>query len=180
MAIDPQYPVLKKLPLTSLLLLFVTYTTFGWLLYGWTENRQVWLLAAVGITILGSVATYPSKSVAFGFGGFFKTDTRALILMILASILSVALLTWLQFFVDAIVLFTAGLLVSLDLKIRRWSKPLALSVIVGWQLLGMSAGLGLHHLYIHPVQNLPVYFYSDYWFKFIKGIYKTFSSQLKL
>jgi hypothetical protein len=179
MTIDRQDPVLKKLPLTSLLLLFVTYTTFGWLLYGWTENRQVWLLAAVGITILGIIVTYPSRTVSFGFGGFFKTDTRALILIILASILSVALLTWLQFFVDAIVLCTAGLLVSLDLKVRRWSKPLTLLVVVGWQLLGMSAGLALHYTYIHPVQDLPVYFYSDYWINFIDGIYTTFSSQLK-
>jgi hypothetical protein len=180
MAIDRQTPALKKLPLTSLLLLFVTYTTFGWLLYGWTENRQIWLLAAVGLTILGIVVTYPSRSVSFGFGGFFKTDTRALILIILASVLSVILLTWLQFFVDAIVLCTAGLLVSLDLKVRRWSKPLTLLVIVGWQLLGMSAGLGLHYIYLHPVQNLPAYFYSDYWLKFVEGIYITFSSQLKL
>ncbi|WP_295619810.1 hypothetical protein [Chamaesiphon sp. GL140_3_metabinner_50] len=180
MAIDRQDPVLKKLPLTSLLLLFVTYTTFGWLLYDWTENRQVWLLAALGITILGSVVTYPSKSVSIGFDGFFKTDTRALILIILVSVLAVVLLTWSHFLVDAIVMFAAGLLVSLDLKIRRWSKPLTLCVIVGWQLLGMSAGLGLHYLYIHPVQNLPAYFYSDYWFKFIEGIYQNFSSQLKL
>ena len=180
MAIDRQDPVLKKLPLTSLLLLFVTYTTFGWLLYGWTENRQIWLLAAVGLTILGIVVTYPSKSVSFGFGGFFKTDTRALILMILASIVSVALLTWLQFFVDAIVLCTAGLLTSLDLKTRRWGKPLTLFIIVGWQLLGMSAGFGLHHLYLHPVQNLPVYFYSDYWFKFIESIDPKIFDRFKL
>ncbi|WP_310484220.1 hypothetical protein [Chamaesiphon sp. VAR_48_metabat_403] len=180
MTIDRQTPALKKLPLTSLLLLFVTYTTFGWLLYGWTENRQIWLLAAIGLTILGVVVTYPSRSVSFGFGGFFKTDTRALILMILASVVSVALLTWLQFFVDAIVLGTAGLLVSLDLKVRRWSKPLTLFVIVGWQLLGMSTGLGLHYLYLHPVQNLPVYFYSDYWLKFIDGIYPNFYNRLKL
>ncbi len=180
MAIDRQTPVLKKIPLTSLLLLFVTYTTFGWLLYGWTENRQIWLLAATGIAILGIVVTYPSQSVSFSFGGFFKTDTRALILMILASILSVVLLAWLQFFVDAIVLCTAGLLVSLDLKIRRWSKALTLIVIVCCQLLGMSAGLTLHYLYIHPIQNLPIYFYSDYWLKFIEGIYTTFSTQFKL
>ncbi len=180
MTIDRQTPHFKKLPLTSLLLLFVTYTTFGWLLYGWTENRQIWQLAAVGITIVGIVVTYPSRSVSFGFGGFFKTDTRALILMILASVLSVMLLTWLQFFVDAIVLGTAGLLVSLELKVRRWSKPLTLFVIVGWQLLGMSAGLGLHYLYLHPVQNLPVYFYSDYWFKLIDGIYPNLSDRLKL
>jgi hypothetical protein len=93
----------------------------------------------------------------------FKTDIRALILIVLASVVSVVLLTWLQFFVDTIVLCTAGLLISLDLKIRGWSKPLSLLLIIGWQLLGMSTGLYLHYFFLNPLPNLPPYFYSDYW-----------------
>lgn len=164
---DRQISPPPKLPWTSLVILFLTHTTFGWLLYDWTSNRSIWLAVAFGITILGGFITYPSRSVALSFGGFFKTDTRALILIIIASIGSVVLLTWLQFFVDTIVLCAAGLLVSLDLKIRGWSKPISLLLIIGWQLLGMSAGLCLHYFYIHPLTNLPAYFYSAYWFQFI-------------
>jgi hypothetical protein len=152
-----------RFPLTSLTLLFLTYATVGWLLHDWTSNRVVWLLVGFGTVVLGGIATYPSRSVSLGFGGFFKTDVRALILIVLGSVVTVALLTWLQFFVDAVILCTAGLLVSLDLKIRGWSNPSTLLIIIGWQLLGMSAGLGLHHLYLHPIMNLPPYFYTDYW-----------------
>jgi hypothetical protein len=157
-----------KLPWTSLALLFVAYATFGWLLYGWTGDRSMWLLAAFASTILGGIVTYPSRSVAIGFGGFFKTDTRAFILIVGASILSVLLLTSLQFFVDTVFLSTAGLLVSLDLKTSGWSKPFSLFAIVGWQLLGMSTGLALHHFHIHPIANLPEYVYTDYWVHFLK------------
>jgi hypothetical protein len=150
-----------KLPLTSLALLFLTYATFGWLLHNWTSDRSIWLAVGFGFV------TYPSRSVALSFGGFFKTDIRALILIIGTSILSVILLTWLNFFVDTVVLCTAGLLVSLDLKVRGWSKPISLLLIVGWQLLGMSTGLSLHYLAAHPLTNLPAYFYSDYWLKYI-------------
>jgi hypothetical protein len=152
-----------KLPWASLALLFLTDATFGWLLHDWTRNRVIWLLVAFGITILGGIVAYPSRSVALIFGRFFKTDIRALILIIGASLLSVILLTWLKFFVDTVVLCTAGLLVSLDLKVQGWSKPLSLLLIIGWQLLGISAGLCLHYLYLHPPANLPAFFYASYW-----------------
>jgi hypothetical protein len=142
-----------KFPLTSLALLFLTYATFGWLLHDWTENRQVWLLVGLGTIVLAGIATYPSRSVSMGFGGFFKTDTRAL--------------TWLQVFVDAVILSAAGFLASLDLKVRGWNNVVSLIVIIGWQLLGMSTGLGLHYLYLHPIANLPVFFYTDYWFELL-------------
>jgi hypothetical protein len=158
---------MPKLPWTSLSLLVLTYATFGWLLSGWTGNREVWLAVAFGVTILSGFVAYPSRSVALSFGGFLKTDARALILIILASIVSVILLTWLQFFVDTIVLCSAGLLASLDLKVRGWSKPLTLLLIIGWQLLGLSIGLGLHYFQLHPPIDLPAYLYTDYWLQFL-------------
>jgi hypothetical protein len=156
-----------KLPWASLGLLFVTYATFGWLLYGWTADRSMWLLSAFAMTILGGIVTYPSRSISFGFGGFFKTDTRAFILIIVASIGSVLLLTSLQFFIDTVVLTTAGLLVSLDFKSNGWSKWFSLLAIVGWQLLGLSTGLALHHLFDHPIANLPEFVYADYWLQIL-------------
>jgi hypothetical protein len=156
-----------KLPLTSLALLFLTYTTFGWLLHDWTTNRQIWIAVAIAVTILGGFVAYPSRSVALSFGGFFKTDIRALILVIGTSIMSVVLLTWLNFFVDAVVLCSAGLLVSLDLKVRGWSKPVSFVLIIVWQLLGLSTGLYSYYFVAHPLTDLPEYFYSDYWLQFI-------------
>lgn len=165
--LDRQTPDTPKLPWLSLALLFLTDATFGWLTHDWTSNRSIWLSVAFGLTMLGAVVTYPSLIVAIVFGRFFKTDTRALILIIFVSVMSVVLLTWLQFFVDTVILFTAGLLASLDLKVRGWSKPISLLLIIGWQLLGMSAGLGFHYLYLHPLTNLPAYFYADYWLHFL-------------
>jgi hypothetical protein len=160
---DRQTSPTPKLPYLSLALLFFTYVTFGWLLYDWTHDRVIWLAVAFAVVILGGFIAYPSRSVSLSFGGFFKTDTRAFILIIVASITSVILLTWVQFFVDTVVLCVAGLLVSLDLKTSGWSKPIILLIIIGWQLLGMSAGLSLHDLFSHPPANLPVYFYLGYW-----------------
>jgi hypothetical protein len=165
--LDRQTSPHPKLPLASLALLFLTYATFGWLLYDWTSDREIWLAVAIGIMIIGGFVTYPSRSVALSFGGFFKTDIRALILIIGTSIMSVVLLTWLKSFVDAVVLCAAGLLVSLELKVRGWSKPISLLLIIGWQLLGMSAGLCSHYFYTHPLTNLPTYVYSDYWLQFM-------------
>jgi hypothetical protein len=156
-------PTSPKLSWISLSLLFLTYATFGWLLYEWTNDREIWLLVAVAITLIGLIVTYPSRSIALGFGGLFRTDVRALILILAVSLLSVILLTWLHFFVDALVLFAAGLLVSLDLKVRGWRKVVILFVIIGWQLLGLSTGLGSHYFYVHPLANLPAFFYTDYW-----------------
>ena len=164
MAIDRQK---LGFPLTSLLLLLLTYATFGWLLHDWTSNRLVWLAVGFGTIVLGAIVTYPSRSVSLCFGGFFKTDVRALILIVAGSIVSVILLTWLQFFVDAVVLCAAGLLVSLDFKTRDWDRSLTLLVIVGCQLLGMSVGLGLYYLYPHAIANLPLYLDRDYWLQLV-------------
>jgi hypothetical protein len=159
-----------KLPWLSLALLFLTYLTIGWLLYDVTRNRDIWLIVGAGVVLMGGFVTYPSRSVSFSFGGFFKTDVRALILIVMASIGSVVLLTWLQFFVDAVVMCAAGLLVSLDLKTLRWTKPMSLLLIVSLQLAGSSAGLYGHYLYLHPPNNLPAYFYNDYWFQLIERL----------
>jgi hypothetical protein len=167
MAIDSQTPPPPKLPLMSLALLFLTDATFGWLIHNWTSNREIWLAVAFGIVILGGVVTYPSRSVALIFGRFFKTDMRAFILIVGTSLMSVFLLTWLKLFIDAVLLFAAGLLVSLDLKVRGWSKPVSLLLIIGWQLLGVSAGLYLHYFVAHQLANLTGYVYSDYWLQFI-------------
>jgi ABC-type multidrug transport system fused ATPase/permease subunit len=158
------------LPYGSLVISFLTYATFGWLLHSWTSNRLIWLAAAFGLTILGGFVTYPSRSVAMSFGNFFKTDLRALILMVLGSFIAVVLFTWLQFFIDTIVICAAGFLVSLDLRIRGWSKSVSLFFIVGWQLIGTSAGLFAHHFFLHPLPNLPPYFYSDYWYRALEQI----------
>jgi hypothetical protein len=170
---DRQTSPKPRFPWASLTLLLLTYTTFGWLLYDWTSNREIWLAVAAGVTILAGYITYPSKSVSFSFGGFFKTDTRAFILIILASISSVVLLTWLQVFLDTVIVCVAGLLVSLDLKTRGWSKLTTLLLIVGWQLLGLSVGLYLHYLYGHPPFKPPEYFYWDYWFRVLDRIKAT-------
>jgi hypothetical protein len=162
---DSPEPSNPKLPWTSLAISFLTYATFGWLLHDWTHDRVWWLAAAFGVTILGGFVAYPSRSVSLSFGGFFKTDIRA-----------VVLLTWLQFFVDTIVLSAAGLLLSLDLKIRAWNKPLSLLLIIGWQLLGMSAGLCLHYFFLNPLPNLPPYFYSIYWYRAIEQFMSSLGS----
>jgi hypothetical protein len=98
-----------------------------------------------------------------GFGSLLKTDVKAFVLILVVSIASILLIAWIQIFVDLVILATAGLLVSLDLKTGGWSKPFSLVLIIGWQLLGMSIGIGLHHLYFHPLASLPEYFYSTYW-----------------
>ena len=166
-------PSTPKLPWTSLALLFLTDVTFGWLLHDWTSNREIWLIVAFAITILGAIVAYPSRSVAMIFGRFFKTDTRALILIISVSLISVILLTWLKFFIDTVVLCAAGLLVSLDLKVRGWSKPISMLLIIGWQLLGLSAGLAFHYLHTHPLIDVPEYFYDTYWLHLIEQLMKS-------
>jgi hypothetical protein len=160
---DRQTSLTPKLPYFALALLLVTYVIFGWLLYAWTKDRVIWLIVAFAIVLFGGFLAYPSQSVSLSFGRFFKTDIRAFILIILTSIGSVILLTWLKFFVDAVVLCAAGLLVSLDLKTGGWSKPMTLLIIIGWQLLGMSIGLYLHDLWSYPPSDLPAYFYISYW-----------------
>jgi hypothetical protein len=139
-----------KFPWLSALLLLLTYATFGWLLYGWTIERQMWILAALGTLVLGGIVAYPGKSIELGLTSFFGANARGFILIIVTSILSVVLLTWFQFLADIILLLSAGLLFSLDLKVSGWGQGSRLLLIIGWQLLGMSLGLLIHYLVLNP------------------------------
>ena len=157
--LSPNY----KLLWTSLPLLLIAHTAFGWLLYDWTSNRSIWLLVAFGSMVLGGIVTYPSRTIAEGFHHLFRTDTRAFILICGTCIISVFLITSVPFFFGIVILITAGLLVSLDLRISGWRNWFILCTIVSCQLFGLTIGLDLHYLSAHPIINVPAYLYFNYW-----------------
>jgi hypothetical protein len=159
----------SKFPWLSALLLLLTYATFGWLLYGWTIDRQIWLLTAFGAVLLGAIVAYPGRSIELGLTSFFGANARAFILIIVTSIFSVVLLTWFQFFADSVLLSTAGLLFSLDLKVAGWQKRSRLLLIIGWQLLGLSLGLLAHYLVLYP-ESFPVSLSWPTWQKYLPSL----------
>jgi hypothetical protein len=153
-------PTLRKFgqPWMALFLTIVTYATVGWMISSKGHRMpnlplslpEQWLLYGFVVTILGTIATYPTKSIQLGFTNLFSPNFRALVLLFAVSIVAVILFTWTAIFIDVVVLLSAGLLLSLDMKLARWNKIQRLISIVLCQLFGFYLGIAAHQVSIHP------------------------------
>jgi hypothetical protein len=119
--------------------------------------------------LLGTIVAYPGRSIELGLTGFVGANLRAFILIVFASVLSVVLLTWFQFLADTILLSTAGLLFSLDLKIAGWSKKSRLLLIITYQLLGIGLGMLAHNLLMSP-ESFPIRLSWLDWQKYLPSL----------
>jgi hypothetical protein len=165
-----------KSPWLAWMLLVVTCGTFGWIISSrahvlpivhYLSEPEQWLLLGVWVGILGAIATYPTKSIQMSFTNLFSPNLRALVLILGISIIGVVMLTWTEIFVDSVVLMAAGLLLSLDLKLARWSKIQRLFTIVCSQLLGFYVGIGMHQVSIHPeyLSGMQEYLFHGGWYR---------------
>ena len=137
---------MKKLPWTSLALLLVAYSTFGWLLHSSTLSWQVWLIAVVCILLKALALTSPLKTLRTCFAGMVKSDTRAFIFLLIGVFIAVVLFTWFEVFVHVLLLLSAGLLARLDIHSFGFSGWQAFGIMAVVSLAGLGLGLLIHLL----------------------------------
>lgn len=135
---------LQRAPWLSLLLLIATYTTFGWFMAALeAEPYWQWLGGAV-VLIVQLALLAPIELVEFLFGGWLRTDSKAMLTIINLALISVFALRWFHWFLRVTILVAAGVLARLDLRAAGCNRWLAFAIESVLGLGGYFAGLQLH------------------------------------
>lgn len=140
-------PSVKKLPWTSLSILFATHSIFGWLIAASrliSEADRPWVLWVMGATYILCIdlaLTAPLSMIQRVYSSWLKSDSRAFIFVIVAAFLAVLILCWLNVFVRILVLLSAGALVRLDLRVADFREWQALSILIFFSFLGYGLGI---------------------------------------
>ena len=161
----------KRIPWLSLLLLLVSYASFGWFLCHYASplvdslpkgisTREVFdrvliqpalpkviLLATIGGIIFLSLAfMQPLSNFTRFVDRWFKSDTVAfLTIAILAGLITVVLY-WLQVFLFVATIAAAGALARIDLQTHRFSSLQSFWILSTFSLVGLIAGWTLRIL----------------------------------
>lgn len=136
----------KKLPWSSLAILFVTYSTFGWNLSKSDAHLTVWFLAVVAIFVLSGVLTAPLNHTKTLIFRWFRTDVGAFISIITTAFFAVVVVAWLHLFATGLILLSAGSLARLDIQTSGFQKWQAFWILTVVSLTGLGFG-GVAKLY---------------------------------
>ncbi len=159
---------LIKFPLLSLSVVFATYCVFGWnvgsaastLTHSMVEQGRTWgwlleenavflglhIMAGVLVLMITASLAAPVAIITVVFGSGFKSDTRAMVAVLLWSFAVVVMFSWLNYFVRFLVLLCAAILGKLELQSQgypQWQVLLTLMIIcLGGFGLGLVAFYG--------------------------------------
>jgi len=149
--------LLKKLPWTSLLLLLLTYSVFGWLITVSDSTRLLWLLGAAYTLLIASAMTAPWALLKGFYGSFLGSDSRAFVSVIVGAFVAVIFLKWIEIFLRILVLISASALARLDLQTTGYSKWQAFWILVVVSITGFAIGV-LAKLWDWPIdtKSLPL------------------------
>lgn len=174
----------KNVPFLSLVLLLITYSTFGWYIddgkaifgniileqgrqWEWqailsqihlTEDQValalVYLLALSTILLITIGIIAPVTLITIMFGSGFKSDARSIISILLWSLAIVFMLRWITFFARFFLLLCAAILAKLDLQDNGYQGWQVFSLVTSVCFIGFMGGVIAHSSYVHPVSPL--------------------------
>lgn len=133
------------------MLLLAAYSTLGWLLSADRDPWFIWVITVIGVLLLATSLSSPWSKIRNGLAHLFKSDTRAFLVAVVAAFLSVAFITWLHVFVQALLVTSAGILVRLDAQTAGLSNRQTFWILVTVSLTGLILGAAAQILIsFHP------------------------------
>ena len=161
----------KRVPWLSLLLLLVSYASFGWFLCHYAfplvdslprglSTREVFdrvllqptlpkvvLLATIGCIIFFSLAFMrPLSNFTSFINRWFKSDTTAFLTISIFAGMIAVVLYWLQVFLFVVTIAAAGALARIDLQTHRFSGLQSFWLLSTFSLVGLAIGWTLRIL----------------------------------
>ncbi|MGF1478438.1 MAG: hypothetical protein ACFB4I_02965 [Cyanophyceae cyanobacterium] len=154
---------LKTVPWLSLLLVFLTFSAFGWSLtesipdlaeeivdrasfLGISISAVVvsWTLFPIAATLIIIVAvslTAPILWIRIGIGNWLKSDFKAFASILLWAFAVAFIFSWIEYFVRLLVLLSVSILARLELQRAGYKKNQASIVLVCCCLFGFAVGV---------------------------------------
>ncbi|MBE9249515.1 hypothetical protein IQ226_10130 [Dolichospermum sp. LEGE 00240] len=132
--------ILKKIPWFSLTLVFLSYSTLGWVIF--EEKAPLYVRLITVLTILLSLIslTNPWLKLDDYSHIFFKSNARTFLVAILAAFLFFLMIAWFRVFLDTLLIICATILAKIDFQSVGLKPALAFGYISSCSLLGLGLG----------------------------------------
>lgn len=132
----------------SLTLLFLTYSTFGWMIWVRHIAYSTLTIAIVIVFLFAWLLTSPLSNTQQLILRWFRSDQVAFFSIIFFSFIFVVIITWLHLFSNALILLAAEALARLDLQTQGYKKWKAFGILALVSLGGLVFGLSLRFFLI--------------------------------
>lgn len=132
---------LQRLPWFSLILLLLTYTTFGWVLSRSRTQPILWLAVAIAIVIFIAILTIPLSKMADYSVSLFRSNLRSFGIAVLGAFLFFLIMARFRLFLDTLVIIAVTMLVKIDFQAAGFSQILAFWLTVAFSFAGLALGV---------------------------------------
>ncbi len=144
----------------SLILLLITYITFGWWVAEYLPIWNEWLieqrwfllpevasvivliiLSITFIVILNLISTAPRKILEICIGSWIESNVTGFISILIWSLAFVFMLRWIAYFADYLVMLSASMLLRLELRRLGYKETITFTLLIILCLIGFAVGL---------------------------------------
>lgn len=164
---------LKKIPWLSIILLLLTYSSFGWIFarsssrwIEWLLENDSWfgltftepvvflslkIIGVITVLFISLILTTPLRFFNYLFGTWLQSDTKALLSVLGFAFAAVLIACWLEQFIRLLVLTSAAMLLRFELQKNGYSQGLRKLLLGGLSLFGFVIGLIIYHINIFNI-----------------------------
>jgi hypothetical protein len=143
--------MIKRIPWVSLLLAFLTYSSFGWIIIKMQAPLVVWPVIVVAILFLVTGLTSPWSKIANYSAIFVKSDIRSFGSAILAAFIFFLMIAEFRIFLNFLVIFSATILIRIDFQAAGLEEGKSFWFISTFAVLSLALGAGLQLLSSHSL-----------------------------
>jgi hypothetical protein len=130
----------KKLPLLSLALLLIAYSTFGLFLTHTTGSRLAWIIVLMFTLFQALLLTTWFDGLRVLFGRWLRSDIGYFTLIVVFSLSVTVALVWFRASGYFLVLISAEILARLDLQNAGFTRVQALIILTLFSVGGLALG----------------------------------------
>ncbi|MGD1699520.1 hypothetical protein [Dapis sp. BLCC M229] len=115
---------MKPIPLLSFTLLLMSYSIFGWSLANAEVSLFLYLVVIAGIFLFYAILTFRLLDLK-AIVPWFESDIFSFISAIIIAFLFVVFIRWINIFIHALVLVSAGILAKLETQVyglKKWQS----------------------------------------------------------
>lgn len=139
----PKIP--SQFPWLSLILLWTTYSLFGWLTFNVTTLQKAIPLTITLTLLIAGILASPLKNTRHLITRWSKTDIGTFVTITLLALLGTILLTWFHIFTSTLILLCAEALARLELQTCGITGLKAFFLLLGFSGLGLGVGWIVSH-----------------------------------
>ncbi|MFM7408782.1 MAG: hypothetical protein ACKO3K_19535 [Cuspidothrix sp.] len=130
----------KKIPWFALVLVLMSYSTLGWVIFEDKSHWYIWLITVVSILLFLVCLTNPGFKLREYSDIFFKTNPRTFGITVLAAFLFFLMIAWFRVFLDTLLILCATILAKIDFQAVDLKPGLTFACISFSSLLGLGLG----------------------------------------